>query len=140
MFRDCRLNDWFGPYWLRRDPVCAMHKESSAILLSMGIDEEIIHEIVKRVTSVVKAERIILFGSAATGHMTRDSDIDLLVIENSIENRDEDWLRLQQALRGMGYPFDIIVMARDRFEETKDVIGGIAYPAHRQGKVVYEAA
>ncbi len=106
----------------------------------MGIEEEIIHEIVKRVTSVVRAERIILFGSAATGHMTRDSDIDLLVIENSIENRDEDWLRLQQALRGMGYPFDIIVMARDRFEETKDVIGGIAYPAHRQGKVVYEAA
>lgn len=108
--------------------------------MSMGIEEEIIHEIVKRVTSVVRAERIILFGSAATGHMTRDSDIDLLVIENSIENRDEDWLRLQQALRGMGYPFDIIVMARDRFEETKDVIGGIAYPAHRQGRVVYEAA
>jgi len=108
--------------------------------VSMGIEEEIIHEIVKRVTSVVRAERIILFGSAATGHMTRDSDIDLLVIENSIENRDEDWLRLQQALRGMGYPFDIIVMARDRFEETKDVIGGIAYPAHRQGRVVYEAA
>jgi hypothetical protein len=27
-----------------------------------------------------------------------------------------------------------------RFEETKDVIGGIAYPAHKYGRVTYEAA
>ena len=44
------------------------------------------------------------------------------------------------ALRGLGYPFDIILMTRERFEETKDVVGGIAYPASRKGKVIYEAA
>jgi hypothetical protein len=26
------------------------------------------------------------------------------------------------------------------FEESKDVVGGIAHPAHKHGKVVYEAA
>jgi hypothetical protein len=45
----------------------------------MGIDESLVKEIVKRVLSVANPEKIILFGSAATGQMTRDSDIDLLV-------------------------------------------------------------
>jgi hypothetical protein len=34
----------------------------------------------------------------------------------------------------------IIVTAVERFEESKDVIGGIAYPAHKYGKVIYEKA
>jgi len=106
----------------------------------MGIDDAIIEEIVRRVTSAVPAKRIILFGSAATEEMTRDSDIDLLVIQESVKNRREDWLRIQESLFGLGYPCDIIIMARERFEETKDVIGGIAYPANKQGRVIYEAA
>jgi hypothetical protein len=30
--------------------------------------------------------------------------------------------------------------ALERFDETKGVVGAIAYPADRQGQVVYEAA
>lgn len=81
-----------------------------------------------------------MFGSAATGEMTRDSDIDLLILEQSAGNNRAEWLRVQEALLDLGYPFDIIIMARDRFEETKNVIGGIAYPVNKHGKVVYEAA
>ncbi len=44
------------------------------------------------------------------------------------------------ALRGLGFPIDVIVMTADRFEETKDLIGGIAYPANKLGRVIYEAA
>ena len=106
----------------------------------MGIDQTMIDEIVRRVTSVVPAERIILFGSAATGQMTRDSDIDLLILENSITDRGKEWLRVQDALLDLRYPFDIIIMTTERFEETKDLIGGIAYPANKSGKVLYEAA
>jgi hypothetical protein len=35
---------------------------------------------------------------------------------------------------------DLIVMRTERFEETKSVIGGVAYPANKYGKVIYEAA
>ena len=31
-------------------------------------------------------------------------------------------------------------MPTERFEESKDVIGGLAYPARKYGKVIYEAA
>jgi hypothetical protein len=31
-------------------------------------------------------------------------------------------------------------MATERFDESKGVIGGIAFPANKYGKVIYEAA
>jgi len=106
----------------------------------MGIDEGLVEEIVRRVLSVDGPERIILFGSAATGKMTRDSDIDLLILQRSPSNAREEGLKIRTALRGMGYPFDVVVMATERFEESKGVIGGIAYPANRYGRVIYAAA
>ena len=106
----------------------------------MQLDAEVIHEVVRRILDVATPERIILFGSAARGQMTRDSDIDLLVLDVSPGNARQESVRLRGALRGLGYPFDVIVMALDRFEETKNVIGGIAYPANRHGRIIYEAA
>jgi len=106
----------------------------------MGIDEGLIHEVVGRVLSVAKPERIILFGSAATGQMTRDSDIDLLVLEPAPSDRRKESVRILDALRGLGFPFDVFVMATERFEESKEVFGGLAYPAHKYGRVIYEAA
>jgi predicted nucleotidyltransferase len=107
---------------------------------SISIDNALIEEIVRRVLSVSHPDRIILFGSAATGKMTRDSDIDLLVVEAEPIDRGEEYVRIRQALGGMGYPFDIILISTQWFEASKTVIGGIAYPAHKHGRVIYEAA
>jgi len=104
------------------------------------IDDSLIREIVRRVLGAAKPDKIILFGSAATGAMTRDSDIDLLVVEADPGDRQEEYVRIRRALRGMGYPFDVILISTQWFEESKDVIGGIAYPANKFGKVIYEAA
>jgi len=89
---------------------------------------------------VTPAERIIIFGSAATGKMTRDSDIDLLILKTNPDNIRQESVKVRRALSGLGYPFDIIVMATERFEESKEVVGGLAFPAHKYGKVIYEAA
>lgn len=105
----------------------------------MGIDEGLVQEIVRRVLGVAKPDRIILFGSAATGAMNRDSDIDLLILEQEPVSRLEESLKIRDAIGSLGYPFDVIVMQTGRFEETKSVIGGLAYPANKYGRVVYEA-
>jgi len=106
----------------------------------MGISQEIVDEIIRRVKRVAKPDRIILFGSAASGKMTRDSDIDLLILESSPKDiRKERW-SIRAALRGMGYPFDVMVMNTDWFEESKGVIGGLAFPANKYGRVIYEDA
>ncbi|MFB0515386.1 MAG: nucleotidyltransferase domain-containing protein [Candidatus Neomarinimicrobiota bacterium] len=106
----------------------------------MDVDEQIIKEVVQHVLSVTRPDRIILFGSAAAGHLTPDSDIDLLILEPIPRNTREESVRIGNALRGLGYPFDIMVMATVRFEESKNIIGGLAYPANKYGKVIYEAS
>jgi len=105
-----------------------------------GIDDALIGEIVRRVLTAATPEKIVLLGSAATGTMTRDSDIDLLIVETGPIDRREEYVRIRRALRGMGYPFDILFISTDWFEASKNVIGGIAYPANKYGKVIYEAA
>ena len=105
----------------------------------MGIDEELIQQIVARVLRVARPVRIILFGSAATGTMTRDSDIDLLVVEDDPGDAAAESLRIRRQLRGLGYPIDVVVMSAQRFEETKDVVGGIAFPARRYGRTIHAA-
>ncbi len=87
--------------------------------------------------NVVKPEKVILFGSAATGTMTRDSDIDLLIVENEEVNRRQESLKIEESLSGLGFPFDIVVMQKDWFEASKDVIGGMAYPANKYCRVIY---
>ena len=106
----------------------------------MGVDESLLGEIVRRVLSVARPDRILLFGSAATGEMTKDSDIDLLVVAPAPKNRHEERLRIAEAIGDIEYPVDVIIIASERFEATKNVIGGIAYPAHKYGRVLYEAA
>jgi predicted nucleotidyltransferase len=106
----------------------------------MRIDENMVNEIIRRILSVAAPDKIILFGSAASGQMTRDSDIDLLIVSADPGDRRKESVRLRGMLRGLGYPFDVIVISTEWFEESKEVIGGIAYPANKYGRVIYEAA
>ena len=86
----------------------------------------------------VSRERV--FGSASTDAMTRDSDMDLLVVESVQGDTREESVRIHDVLSGLGYPFDVIVISTKWFEESKSVIGGIAYPASKYGRIIYEAA
>jgi len=106
----------------------------------MTVSEETLGKIVAEIVRLAHPDRVILFGSGATDSMTTDSDLDLLIIEQEVPDSRQESLRLRAALAGTPLPVDVIVMSTERFEETKNVIGGIAYPAHKYGKVLYEAA
>lgn len=72
--------------------------------------------------------------------MTRDSDVDVLVLTSE----DRPLRRIQAGIRlalfGIGVPVDLVLMRPEGFEASKNVIGGIAFPARKTGKVVYDAA
>lgn len=104
-----------------------------------AIGEDLIRDIVGRLCSTAVVRRIILFGSAASGTMNGDSDVDLLVLEDEPGDIRREMVRLRESLHGLDMPFDILVMSVRRFEETKSVVGGIAFPAHKYGRVVYDA-
>ena len=107
---------------------------------SMGLDETLLSEVVRRVLTVARPRRIILFGSAALGAMHRDSDIDLLIVESQPANVHAESVAITDAVGDVAYPVDVKVMSLERFEATKNVVGGLAYPAHKYGRVLYEAA
>jgi len=117
-----------------------MNQRQPREAVAAHLDEALLKEIVARILTVARPDRVILFGSAAAGGMTRDSDVDLLVLEADPGEPREAALRIRGALGGLGVPFDVIVMRTERYEETKGVIGGIAYPARKYGRVIYEAA
>ena len=100
----------------------------------------VIDRIVERILSVAQPDRIILFGSAATGRMEADSDIDLLVVEPHVEDERAEYVRVRQALGNLGRPVDVLFISSDWFEASRDVVGSIAYPADKHGKVIYESA
>lgn len=103
-----------------------------------GIDPVMLQSILGRVLSVIKPQKIILFGSAARGNAGPDSDIDLLVIGN-VAHRGRTAQRIYRRLIGVGAPVDIVVATPGDIERYKDSAGTIFKRALREGKVVYAA-
>lgn len=83
-----------------------------------------------------RIDRIILYGSRAAGTARRDSDFDFLVIEKIPVAKSEESHRLRKAMRDFPCLVDVWVMGEEEFEETKNVIGGLAYPANKYGVVL----
>lgn len=71
--------------------------------------------------------------------MTKDSDIDLLIVEREPVNRHDEAVSIENAIGDVNYPVDVTIIATDRFEATRHIIGGIAHPAHKYGKILYDS-
>ncbi len=104
----------------------------------MGRIEDILGDTVSRIRSVCDPQKIILFGSYASGISTKDSDVDLMIVLSTDEQPHRRSLPILRALRGLPYPKDIVVKTPAEFERYRDVIGTIIYPAAHFGAVLYE--
>jgi len=98
-----------------------------------------IAEIGDEIVRQISPRKIILFGSYADGSATEDSDLDLLVVNDSEEPSRTQNRRLRRMLGGRGVPIDVFVKSTEEFETYKDIVGTILYPAHRFGRVLYDA-
>ena len=81
--------------------------------------------------------RVLLFGSYASGKPTSDSDVDMLVVVPSPPGRREAYEFSSDLQTRFPLKLQLLFMSEQEFEETRDVIGGIAYPASHAGKVLY---
>lgn len=102
--------------------------------------QEEIGRLVKRIVEQFKPQKIILFGSYATGTVGPDSDVDLLVIMPVKGSKRRTAIEIDLALADRRLPLDLIVATPEEVERNRDVIGTIIHPALREGKVVYERA
>ena len=99
--------------------------------------ERAIQEMVRRIVAGFDPEKIILFGSQARGDAGPDSDVDLLVVMDT-ESKRQTAIQIGVKLHAMGVPKDVVVITPAEFERRKDITGTIAYPAHHEGRVLYE--
>jgi len=99
--------------------------------------EQIIEEMARRIAEKFSPQKIILFGSRAKPNPPADSDVDLLVIVRSAKNRRQLRIAMRRAVNGLGLAKDIIVMSNSEFAIKRKIPGTIAYPADREGKVLY---
>lgn len=53
------------------------------------LDQAVLDEIVRRIGSVAQPDKILLFGSAASGQMDCNSDVDLLAVKDARRRRTE---------------------------------------------------
>ena len=87
---------------------------------------------------------VILFGSCARGEVGRDSDVDLLVVEEQPfgpgRSRFGELKRLRRSIRGFGVPIDLLLFSRDEVEKWKHAKNHIIAEALREGKVLYDGA
>lgn len=103
-----------------------------------GHAAETIQAMVRRIVEFVQPERVILFGSYASGVPGPDSDVDLLVVLRDGGPKRPTVVALYRLLAGMGLPKDIVVATQEDIERFKDVPGTIIWAALRQGKVLHE--
>jgi predicted nucleotidyltransferase len=83
--------------------------------------------------------KVILFGSRARGDGDDRSDFDFLVIEDKVENRLTEEIRLRRVLRDFGAPVDVIVLDTALAERRAKVPGTMVHRAFREGRVVAES-
>ncbi len=102
------------------------------------LDPRILDAIVRRIVAVARPEKIILFGSAARGEMTRHSDMDLLVIAD-VGDSLEAMGRIHRRLRGEHAAVDVVVVTPADVARYGQSHALVIKPALEEGRVVYEA-
>ena len=82
---------------------------------------------------------VLLFGSYARGDAKTGSDLDLMVIEDQIDDKTAEYLKIHRAVGSMGVGVDIVVISREDFERRRQVPGTVSYWAAREGRRVHDA-
>ena len=91
------------------------------------LTEKIKKELVARITATEKIDKILLFGSQATGNSGPNSDIDLLVVldddtlPHSFRERSTNYLQISRAIRDIEklHSIDLRVYTRPEFAMLK---------------------
>jgi len=99
---------------------------------------EIVNKITERLVQSLKPEKIILFGSYAERRATPESDIDILAVTDERLSIQDRYSLSHKLFNDFPIVVQLILITPTEYAETKDVIGGIAYPAFNHGRILYE--
>ena len=83
--------------------------------------------------------RVLLFGSRARGDAHEDSDLDFLVIEQHVDSKLSEMVRLRDALPPLAVPVDVVVVSEEEVARRETVPSTLVHRALREGRVLVPA-
>ena len=102
------------------------------------IQPDLLNETVERLKTEFQPEEIYLFGSHAWGPPNEDSDVDLMVIVPSSDERpirrDQ---RAQKCLGRLAVPADVLVRTRGEVNRYKHLRASLFHQVLNQGRKLY---
>jgi len=104
------------------------------------VDSNKINEIASRIATRFNPDKIILFGSYATGNQKEDSDLDLLIIQETDLPPLQRGFDIRMSLIGTMIPFDILIYTKLEFEQESGNRFSFLSSAIKNSKILYERA
>lgn len=103
--------------------------------------EKIINEARDTLVKTYNPLAIYLFGSYAWGHPNEESDLDLLVIVDTIiKDRYHALVEGHRALGDLSLPKDLMILTQDEFEEFSQRSTSLHHKIKSKGKQIYARA
>ena len=102
------------------------------------ISKNKIDKIVEIIVQNYSPEKIILFGSYATGNPDKDSDLDLVIIKNTAIPRYKRTREIFKHLRGIKVPLDMLVYNNNEIKKWQKVENAFITQVMKRGNVLYE--
>lgn len=109
----------------------------SQVLEYPAVTEQLLDEVVRRVLQAGSPRKIVLFGSRARGDARPDSDLDLLILEDSELPSYARSPRYYLALSGLFPAKDIVVFTPEEVRDWAGVPNALVTTALREGRVLY---
>lgn len=110
----------------------------SIVQIYPEVTDQLLGEAVRRILAIGHPRKVILFGSRAAGGARPDSDLDLLIVEESDLPRYRRSGRYRRSLQGIFPSKDVIVWTPEEIEEWKGVPNAFITAIMAEGRVLYE--
>lgn len=95
--------------------------------------------LLERIVAHLNPQRVIVFGSQATGQTHKDSDWDMLVVvDDDTPTERINWRGIYEARRGIYEAIDLIPCRAQTYHARVHVVGSLPWIAANKGVVVYE--
>lgn len=112
----------------------AMRSRSHESLCSR---DPLVERVVRRIARSVKPERVILFGSRATGDAREDSDIDLVVVYSGPKTKRQIQVGIHRLFPNPDFSMDVFVLSPEELESQKTIANTLAREVAERGVECY---
>src|SRR3954447_5085167 len=99
-----------------------------------------VERVVKIIAEAIHPQKIILFGSRATGTARPDSDLDLVVIYAGEKSKRQVKLDIHRLMEPASLPMDLFVLSPEEMRRQRHVANTLAREVAERGVTVYEGS